>query len=398
MPGLTVSPSGVIESPGEIVPHLQDASRRNVGWGKPRTIARRRGNSMKKILVTGSSGLIGSEVCLYFAAEGWEIHGVDNNQRAVFFGPKGDTRWNQQRLQHAIKSFVHHELDIRDRQGILDLLKQIRPNAIVHTAAQPSHDLAASIPFDDFDTNAVGTLNLLEAARQFAPESPFASMSTNKVYGDAPNELPLKELETRWEYADEAYWNGIPETFRIDQSKHSIFGASKVASDVMVQEYGRYFGMPTCALRGGCLTGPSHSGVELHGFLSYLIKCNVTGTRYNLYGYKGKQVRDNIHSLDVARFIAAFIAHPRAGEVYNIGGGRSNSCSVLEAFKKIEGISGKPMIYEYQEQNRAGDHICYISDLRKMKAHYPGWNIQKSLDDIFQEIHASWADRSESAQ
>ena len=353
---------------------------------------------MKKVLVTGSSGLIGSEVCLYFAAEGWEIHGIDNNQRAVFFGPKGDTRWNQHRLELAIKGFVHHELDIRDRQGVLDLLKQLKPGAIVHTAAQPSHDLAASIPFADFDTNAVGTLNLLEAARQYAPEAPFASMSTNKVYGDAPNELPLKELETRWEYADEAYWNGIPETFRIDQSKHSIFGASKVACDVMVQEYGRYFNMPTCALRGGCLTGPSHSGVELHGFLSYLIKCNITGTKYNVYGYKGKQVRDNIHSLDVARFIAAFIANPRAGEVYNIGGGRANSCSILEAFAKIESISGKPMIYEYVEQNRAGDHICYISDLRKMTAHYPGWDIRKPLDDIFREIYASWADRAEVIQ
>jgi CDP-paratose 2-epimerase len=348
---------------------------------------------MKKILVTGSSGLIGSEVCLYFAAEGWKIHGIDNNQRAVFFGPKGDTRWNQRRLERMIKGFVHHELDIRERQGILDLLKVIRPDAIVHTAAQPSHDLAASIPFADFDTNAVGTLNLLEAARQYAPEAPFASMSTNKVYGDAPNELPLKELETRWEYADKTYWNGIPETFRIDQSKHSIFGASKVASDIMVQEFGRYFGMPTCALRGGCLTGPNHSGVELHGFLSYLIKCNVTGTKYIVYGYKSKQVRDNIHALDVARFIGAFIANPRAGEVYNIGGGRSNSCSILEAFTKIEAISGKQMIYEYQEQNRIGDHICYLSDLRKMKTHYPGWDIRISLDGIFIELYTSWVNR-----
>ncbi len=353
---------------------------------------------MKKVLVTGSSGLIGSEVCLDFAREGWEIHGIDNNQRAVFFGPKGDTRWNQHRLERTIKGFVHHELDIRDRQGVLDLMKQLKPAAVVHTAAQPSHDLAASIPFADFDTNAVGTLNLLEAARQYAPEAPFASMSTNKVYGDAPNELPLKELETRWEYADEAYWNGIPETFRIDQSKHSIFGASKVASDVMVQEYGRYFNMPTCALRGGCLTGPSHSGVELHGFLSYLIKCNLTGSKYKIYGYKGKQVRDNIHSYDVARFIAAFLANPRAGEVYNIGGGRANSCSILEAFTMIAEISGKKMVYEYMDQNRSGDHICYISDLRKMKKHYPGWGITKSLNNIFQEIHDSWGGRANLAQ
>lgn len=350
---------------------------------------------MKKILVTGSSGLIGSEVCRYFAADGWQIHGVDNNQRAVFFGPKGDTRWNQRRLESQIKNFVHHELDIRDRQGVLDLLKLIRPDALVHAAAQPSHDLAAAIPFDDFDTNAVGTLNLLEAARQAVPQSPFASMSTNKVYGDAPNELPLKELETRWEYADEAYWNGIPETFRIDQSKHSLFGASKVASDVMVQEYGRYFNMPTCALRGGCLTGPNHSGVELHGFLSYLVKCNLSENKYYVFGYKGKQVRDNIHSFDVARFIAEFISSPRQGEVYNIGGGRANSCSILEAFARIEAISGKKMIYEYKDQNRAGDHICYISDLSKMKAHYPGWDLTKSLDDIFVEIHESWANRDE---
>jgi CDP-paratose 2-epimerase len=334
-------------------------------------------------------------VCRYFAAEEWQIHGIDNNQRAVFFGPKGDTRWNQHRLEAQINGFVHHELDIRDRRGVLDLLKAIKPDAIVHTAAQPSHDLAATIPFDDFDINAVGTLNLLEAARQAAPESPFASMSTNKVYGDAPNELPLKELETRWEYADAAYWNGIPESFRIDQSKHSLFGASKVASDVMVQEYGRYFNMPTCALRGGCLTGPSHSGVELHGFLSYLIKCNLTETKYFVYGYKGKQVRDNIHSLDVARFIRAFIRNPRQGEVYNIGGGRANSCSILEAFAGIEAISGKKMIYEYKDQNRAGDHICYISDLSKMRMHYPDWDITKSLEQILNEIHDSWANRAE---
>lgn len=350
---------------------------------------------MKKILVTGSSGLIGSEVCLYFAAEDWHVHGLDNNQRAIFFGPKGDTRWNQRRLEHSISKFTHHELDIRDRTGVKQLLKELRPDAVVHTAAQPSHDLAASIPFDDFDTNAVGTLNLLEAARQAVPESPFVSMSTNKVYGDAPNELPLTELETRWEYADPAYWDGIRETFRLDQSTHSIFGASKVAADVMVQEYGRYFRMPTCALRGGCLTGPSHSGVELHGFLSYLVKCNMTGTQYHVYGYKGKQVRDNIHSYDVARFIAAFIARPRAGEVYNLGGGRGNSCSILEAFSIAEGVSGKRMLYDYIDKNRIGDHICYISNLEKMKSHYPEWDISKSLTNIVKEIYDSWTTRSE---
>jgi CDP-paratose 2-epimerase len=348
----------------------------------------------KKLLVTGSSGLIGSEVCLYFAQNGWQIHGIDNNQRAAFFGPKGDTRWNQRRLAGRIADFHHHELDIRDRPGILHLLQELRPDAIVHTAAQPSHDLAASIPFADFDTNAVGTLNLLEATRQAVPESPFVVLSTNKVYGDAPNELPLAELETRWDYADPSHYAGIPETFRIDQSKHSVFGASKVAADVMIQEYGRYFGLPTCALRGGCLTGPSHSGVELHGFLSYLIKCNLTETRYKVYGYKGKQVRDNIHSCDVARFIAAFIESPHPGEVYNIGGGRQNSCSILEAFHRIEGLSGKKMIYEYVDQNRSGDHICYISDLRKMRSHYPSWDITKSLDEIFHEIYHSWEDRT----
>jgi CDP-paratose 2-epimerase len=347
----------------------------------------------KKLLVTGSSGLIGSEVCEHFAGLGWEIHGVDNNQRAAFFGPQGDNRRNQHRLASKLKGFFHHELDIRDRAGVLELVKGVAPDAIVHAAAQPSHDLAARIPFDDFDTNAVGTLNLLEAARRSCPEAPFACLTTNKVYGDAPNELHLVELETRYDYADAEYANGIPETFRIDQSKHSLFGASKVAADVMAQEYGRYFGLPTCCLRGGCLTGPNHSGVELHGFLSYLVKCNITETPYHIYGYKGKQVRDNIHSLDVARFIAAFISAPRAGEVYNLGGGRANSCSILEAFTMIEQISGKRMVYDYVEKNREGDHICYISDLSKMKSHYPGWDLTKSLHDIFVETHQSWVQR-----
>lgn len=346
-----------------------------------------------KILITGSSGLIGSEVCAYFDALGWNIHGVDNNQRAAFFGPEGDTRWNQQRLQISLKKFTHHELDIRDRQGVIDLIETLRPGAVVHAAAQPSHDRAAAIPFDDFDTNAVGTLNLLEAARRAVPKSPFVTMSTNKVYGDAPNRIELKELETRWEYADPAYANGIPEDFTIDQSKHSIFGASKVAGDVMTQEYGRYFDMPTCCLRGGCLTGPSHSGVELHGYLSYLIRCCMEGRLYKVYGYKGKQVRDNIHSLDVARFIHAFIEKPRCGEVYNIGGGRDNTCSILEAFALAEEISGKKMANEYHEANRIGDHICYYSDLTKMREHYPSWDISVSLSQIFEEIVEAWRRR-----
>jgi len=264
----------------------------------------------KKILITGSSGLIGSEVCKHFAGLGWQIYGIDNNQRSVFFGAQGDTRWNQARLQETIPSFTHFEIDIRDRDGIIKLIAAVKPDAIVHTAAQPSHDRAAAIPFQDFDTNAVGTFNLLEATRQYSTSIPFVHLSTNKVYGDAPNEIEMVELEKRYDYADVIYAHGIPESFRIDQTKHSLFGSSKVSADISVQEYGRYFGMPTVCLRGGCLTGPSHSGVELHGFLSYLIKCNLEEKEYTVFGYKGKQVRDNIHSYDVARFIEEFIAAP----------------------------------------------------------------------------------------
>lgn len=348
---------------------------------------------MKKLLVTGSSGLVGSEVCVYFAQKGYEIHGVDNNQRAVFFGSQGDTRWNQKRLSETIENFTHHEIDIRDRAGVLNMLKTVKPDVIVHTAAQPSHDRAAAIPFDDFDTNAVGTLNMLEATRQFVPEASFIHMSTNKVYGDAPNKIKLKELETRWDYDDDFYANGIAETFTIDQSKHSLFGASKVASDVMVQEYGRYFNMATCCLRGGCLTGPNHTGVELHGFLSYLVKCNLEGKKYSVFGYKGKQVRDNIHSYDIARFMEEFINAPRIGEVYNLGGGKNNTCSIFEAFAITEKFSGKQQVYEYVDKNREGDHICYYSDLRKMKAHYPGWDITISLEETIRQIVEAWKKR-----
>ena len=350
-----------------------------------------------RILVTGSSGLIGSEVVSYFAARGHDMHGIDNNMRADFFGSAGDTRWSQSRLQEQFVNFRHWEVDIRDRDAVLRRVDDLRPDVIVHAAAQPSHDLAASRPFDDFDVNAVGTLNLLEAARRFVPDVVFVHMSTNKVYGDAPNELRLVELEKRWAYADEAFANGIAEDFRIDQSKHSIFGASKVAGDIMVQEYGRYFGMRTCCLRGGCLTGPNHSGVELHGFLSYLIKVNLTGETYRIFGYKGKQVRDNIHSLDVARFIDAFIAAPRIGEVYNLGGGGGNACSILEAFDLVQSISGMPMRHVYVDQNRSGDHICYISDLSKIRSHFPQWDITVPLRQIFEEIVASWSTRLESA-
>ena len=343
-----------------------------------------------KILVTGSSGLIGSEVCTYFAKKGYSIHGVDNNQRAVFFGSQGDTTWRLKELVNTLTHFSHHELDIRDRLSVLDLLKKIKPDAIIHTAAQPSHDKAASIPFDDFDVNAVGTLNLLEGTRQFCTETPFIHMSTNKVYGDGPNNIKLKELVTRWDYDDPDYNNGIAETFSIDQCKHSLFGASKVAADVMVQEYGRYFGMATCCLRGGCLTGPSHSGVELHGFLSYLVKCNLEEKKYNIFGYKGKQVRDNIHSEDVARFINCFINSPKSGEVYNIGGGKNNSCSIIEAFKLCESYSGKKQNYEYMNENRIGDHICYYSDLTKIKNHFPKFTLVHSLKETMKQIVEAW--------
>src|ERR1035437_6502174 len=344
-------------------------------------------------LVTGSCGLIGSEVCRYFSRHGFRIAGLDNNQRAVFFGPEGDTSWALRLLREAVPDYRHYAIDIRDRQAGLAMVAELMPAAIIHTAAQPSHDRAAAIPFDDFDTNATGTLNLLEAARRSCPESPFVHMSTNKVYGDAPNRIALKELATRWDYADPAYAHGIAETFTIDQSKHSLFGASKVAADVMVQEYGRYFGLPTCALRGGCLTGPNHSGVELHGFLSYLVKCNLEGREYRVFGYKGKQVRDNIHSLDVARFMAAFVQTPRIAEVYNLGGGKPNACSILEAFALTEKFTGNKQIHSYVDQNHAGDHICYYSDLRKMRAHYPAWDITQSLAETVRQIVESWRRR-----
>ena len=343
---------------------------------------------MKRLLVTGSSGLIGSESVSYFEARGWDVHGVDNNMRRDFFGPDGDTTWNLNRLKASTTNFHHHVVDIRDRAAVLELVKTVRPEFVIHCAAQPSHDLAASRPFDDFDVNAVGTMNVLESTRLHAPEAVFCHLSTNKVYGDAPNELALKELDTRWDYADPAYANGIAENFRIDQSKHSLFGASKVAADVMVQEYGRYFGMKTSCYRGGCLTGPAHSAAELHGYLAYLVKCCKTGRPYRVFGYKGKQVRDNIQAHDVCCLLEAFRANPRCGEVYNLGGGRGNSISVLEAIAAAEAATGKKMSYTYVDQNRAGDHICYISDLTKIKSHFPGWDITIRLPQIFEQIAA----------
>lgn len=347
----------------------------------------------KTILVTGSSGLVGSAVCVYFSQRGFAVHGVDNDQRAVFLGTQAGTRWNQARLQSEVPGFIHHELDIRNRAEVAGLVQEVRPALVAHTAAQPSHDRAAAIPFDDFDTNAVGTLNLLEAWRQHCPEAPFAHMSTNKVYGDRPNTLPLVEEVKRWEFADEHRGHGIAETLSIDQCLHSLFGTSKAASDLLVQEYGRYFKMPCCCLRAGCLTGPQHSGVELHGFLSYLAKCNLEAREYSIFGYGGKQVRDNLHCHDVAAFIHEFFLKPRCGEVYNLGGGKSNSCSILEAFDMVEALTGTQQLSRYIEQPRVGDHICYYSDLRKAQSHYPHWTVSHSLPDILEEIVQSWSRR-----
>jgi len=341
---------------------------------------------MKTILVTGSSGLIGSEAAEHFDRQGHRVIGVDNNMRRVFFGAPGDTTWNLERLRRSTKKFEHASIDIRDRKALDELFKANRFDMIVHCAAQPSHDKARDIPILDFEVNALGTVNLLEAARQYCRDAVFILMSTNKVYGDSPNEIPLEELETRWEYARPEDYNGIGESCRIDQTLHSLFGASKAAADLVAQEYGRYFGMPTCIFRGGCLTGPSHSGVELHGFLSYLVKVALTGGTYSVFGYKAKQVRDNVHSYDVVRAMEEFAANPRPGEVYNMGGGRANSVSMLEAIAKIEELTGKQLNWKYVDENRKGDHICYISDLRKFRSHYPNWQLTKTLDDIFREI------------
>jgi len=346
-------------------------------------------SASRTVLVTGSSGLVGSEAVTYFDARGWNVHGVDNNMRRDFFGPDGDTTWNLDRLKRSTTRFTHHHLDIRAREAVLALLAEQRPALVVHCASQPSHDLAKDRPFDDFDVNAVGTLNLLEGTRRSCPESPFVFMSTNKVYGDVPNELPLVELETRWDYARPEDQGGIAETCRIDASTHSLFGASKVAADVLVQEYGRYFGMPTVCLRGGCLTGPHHSGAELHGFLAYLAKATREGRPYRIYGYKGKQVRDNIHSFDVCAFFEAFWRRPRVAAVYNLGGGRANSVSMLEAIARFEALIGRKLQVEYVDQNRVGDHICYISDLRRIRADYPEWDLQYGLDRVFEEISAA---------
>ena len=340
-----------------------------------------------KILVTGAGGLIGSEAVEHYSKLGHEVYGIENNQREVFFGKNGSVLSRLSQLKNLYSNFNNFEIDIRDRVSIYKLFQRIKFDAVIHTAAQPSHDKAASIPIEDFETNANGTLHLLESVRNSNLDCVFVHMSTNKVYGDRPNLIDLIELDTRYDYLEDRYKRGIDENFSIDQSKHSLFGASKVSADIMVQEYGRYFNMPTCVLRGGCLTGENHSGVELHGFLNYLVKCNVENKKYRIFGYKGKQVRDNIHSSDVIQFIDLFIKNPRSAEVYNIGGGKDNSCSILEAFNITESITGNSMVYEYMEENRVGDHICYYSDLSKIKTHYPSFKITKNLNQIIENIY-----------
>ena len=342
-----------------------------------------------RVIVTGSSGLIGSAAVRHWDNAGDEVIGIDNDMRATFFGPDGSTKWNQTRLESETQNFRTVSIDIRDRDAILGLFKNERPDLIVHCAAQPSHDKAAAIPFLDFEVNANGTLNLLEATRQHAPEAVFCHMSTNKVYGDAPNERPLVEQDTRWEYARKEDFDGIDESCRIDQTMHSLFGASKTAADVLAQEYGKYFGLNTGIFRGGCLTGAGHSGVELHGFLSYLVHVAVTEKPYTIFGYQGKQVRDQIECSDVVLAFEAFAKNPRPGEVYNIGGGRDNAASVLECIAMIEQISGHQVDYTFSDENRKGDHICYISDLGKLRRDYPEWDIRVSLKEILSQMIVS---------
>jgi CDP-paratose 2-epimerase len=336
-----------------------------------------------KALITGSGGLIGSECVRFLHEQGWDVVGVDNDMRQRFFGVHATTGPVVDEMRATLARYRHQSADIRDRQAMRDLLAAERPDFIIHTAAQPSHDKAASIPYEDFDVNAVGTMNLLVAARDFCPESPFCFTSTNKVYGDRPNELTLVEAETRYDYANGLA--GVDETMSIDACLHSLFGASKLAADVMCQEFGRYFHMPVGVFRGGCLTGPQHAAVELHGYLAYIVICAIAGRPYTIHGYKGKQVRDQIHSRDVARLFLEFYKRPRFGEVYNLGGGRENSLSILETIAILDRF-GCPLRYEYSPTNRVGDHICYISDLTKVKSHFPDWSLQYDLNRIILEI------------
>lgn len=345
---------------------------------------------MPKALITGSGGLIGSACVALLAEHGWQVIGLDNDMRQEFFGPAGTTAPVVSDLQQRFPNYRHFAVDIRDRQSVRSLFEAERPDFIVHTAAQPSHDKAASIPYDDFDVNALGTVNLLVAARDFCRESPFCFTSTNKVYGDRPNYLPLIETDTRWDY--DHGLDGIDENMSIDQCLHSVFGASKVAADVMAQEFGRYFDMPIGIYRGGCLTGPMHAGVELHGYLSYIVHCAVFGKEYRIFGYNGKQVRDQIHSRDVANLFLEFYRAPRKGEVYNLGGGRANSLSILETVTELKS-RGHELKHSYVDENRRGDHICYISDLTKIKAHFPNWRQEYDLKRILDEIVAKQEER-----
>jgi CDP-paratose 2-epimerase len=348
---------------------------------------------MPIILVTGSAGLIGSETCKRFHHEGFDVVGVDNDMRSYFFGEAASTNSSRSTLQQTLSHYSHRHLDIRNQAEVEGLFRELGAEValVVHTAAQPSHDWAAKEPHTDFSVNAVGTLNLLEAARQHCPLSPFIFTSTNKVYGDTPNSLPLIEKQQRYELGVEHRYGefGIDESMSIDQTKHSLFGASKVAADILVQEYGRYFGMNTVCFRGGCLTGPAHAGTELHGFLAYLMKCTVTGKPYRVFGYQGKQVRDNIHSHDLVEAFWQFYQAPRSGEVYNMGGSRHSNCSMLEAIDLCQEISGRSLDWTYLEDNRIGDHIWWISDVRKFQEHYPAWSYRYDLRGILGEIHAA---------
>lgn len=345
---------------------------------------------MAVAIITGAAGLVGSEAVRYFSSLGLDVLGIDNGMRAVFFGPDASTDWVRRGLEREIKRYHHFDADIRDQDTIFDIFRKYGGDIqlIIHAAAQPSHDWAASQPFTDFTVNAQGTLVLLEAARQFAPESVFIFTSTNKVYGDLPNRLPLVELKDRWEIdANHPYKNGIPEELSIDRSTHSLFGASKVSADILVQEYGRYFGMKTVCFRGGCLTGPNHSGTQLHGFLAYLMRCAVTNHPYRVFGYKAKQVRDNIHSQDLIRAFHEFFKNPRVAEVYNMGGGRFSNCSMLEAIALCQEITGREMDWTYRDETRKGDHQWWISDLARFRNHYPDWHLTYDVPRILREIH-----------
>ncbi len=346
---------------------------------------------MSTAIVTGSAGLVGSEAVRFLHDQGMDVIGIDNNLREYFFGPDGSTRWQQEQLTGCLNRYRHFDLDIRDQESMFRLIREHQPSLLIHCAAQPSHDWSAREPITDFSVNACGTVVLLEALRRFAPEAVFIFVSTNKVYGDTPNHLPLVEQNTRWELDSSHPYaaRGIDESMGIDQTKHSLMGASKVGADVMTQEYGRYFGLKTGVFRGGCLTGPAHSGVELHGFLAYLVKCAVLERPYVVYGYKGKQVRDNIHSADLVSAFWQFYCRPRPGEVYNIGGSRHSNCSIIEAINRIEALSGCRVEYSVVDQARSGDHIWWISDVSKFMRDYPSWKYAYNLDDILQEIIAA---------